>query len=54
MPATPPDVDPAAMGLVVMGMLERSWLMVRHHEIGPTSRSAVVAAATELISRMVD
>lgn len=51
--ATPPAVDPAAMGLAVMAMLERSWLMVRHSEISSLSRDAVLAAATELIWRTV-
>jgi hypothetical protein len=45
------DVDPAATGLVVMAMLERSWLMVRHNEIASMPRAAVMAAATELLWR---
>jgi AcrR family transcriptional regulator len=43
------DVDPAATGLVVMAMLERSWQMVRHNEIAAMPRAAVMAAATELL-----
>jgi hypothetical protein len=35
-------------------MLERSWLMVQHNEIPTMSRDTVVAALTELISRLVD
>jgi AcrR family transcriptional regulator len=50
----PPDVDPAATGLVVMAMLERSWLMVSHNEIASISRSAVLAATTELLWRTVN
>jgi AcrR family transcriptional regulator len=46
---TPVDVDPAATGLVVMAMLERSWLMVSHNEIAAMPRTAVLAAATELL-----
>ena len=48
------DVDPAATGLVVMAMLEQSWQMVRHNEIATISRSAVLAAATDLLWRSLD
>jgi AcrR family transcriptional regulator len=51
---TPPDLDPAATGLVVMAMLERSWLMVRHNEIPSTTRRAVLIAATEILWRTVN
>jgi AcrR family transcriptional regulator len=51
-PATA-DVDPAATGLVVMAMLERSWQMVQHHEIAALPRSAVGSAATDLLWRYV-
>jgi AcrR family transcriptional regulator len=51
---TPPDLDPAATGLVVMAMLERSWLMVRHSEIASTTREAVLMSATEMLWRMVN
>jgi AcrR family transcriptional regulator len=51
---TPPDLDPVATGLVVMAMLERSWLMVRHNEIPSTTRQAVLMAATEMLWRMVN
>ena len=50
---TPPDLDPVATGLVVMGMLERSWLMVQHNEIPSATRQAVIMAATEMLWRMV-
>ena len=50
---TPPDLDPVATGLVVMAMLERSWLMVRHNEIPSATRQAVIMAATEMLWRMV-
>jgi AcrR family transcriptional regulator len=52
--ATPPDVDAAATGLVVMAMLERSWLMVSHNEIASIPRAAVLAATTELLWRTVN
>jgi AcrR family transcriptional regulator len=51
---TPPDLDPVATGLVVMAMLERSWLMVQHNEIPSTTRQAVLMAATEMLWRMVN
>jgi AcrR family transcriptional regulator len=50
----PPHVDPVAAGLVVMAMLERSWLMVRHNEIASTTRQAVLMVATEMLWRMVN
>jgi AcrR family transcriptional regulator len=51
---TPPDLDPVATGLVVMAMLERSWLMVCHNEIPSTTRRAVLSAATEMLWRTVN
>ncbi|AFC54450.1 MULTISPECIES: TetR/AcrR family transcriptional regulator [Mycobacterium] len=51
---TPPDVDPVATGLVVMAMLERSWLMVQHNEIPSTTRQAVLVAAGEMLWRTVN
>jgi len=51
---TPPDLDPVATGLVVMAMLERSWLMVRHNEIPSTTREAELMAATEMLWRTVN
>ena len=48
------DVDPAATGLVVMAMLEQSWQMVRHNEIAAMPRSAVLAAATDLLWRSLN
>jgi AcrR family transcriptional regulator len=52
--ATTPAVDPAAMGLAVMAMLERCWLMVRHHEMSSIPSGAVLDAATEMIWRALD
>ncbi|GAC1398253.1 MAG: hypothetical protein NVS4B6_07250 [Mycobacterium sp.] len=52
--ATTPAVDPAAMGLAVMAMLERCWVMVRHHEMSTIPRGTVVEAATEMIWRALD
>jgi AcrR family transcriptional regulator len=51
---TPPDLDPVATGLVVMAMLERSWLMVCHNEMPSTTRPAVLMAATEMLWRTVN
>ena len=51
---TTPAVDPAAMGLAVMAMLERCWSMVRHHEMSSIPRGAVLEAATEMIWRALD
>jgi AcrR family transcriptional regulator len=51
---TPLDADPAATGLAVMAMLERSWLMVSHNEIALVARGAVLAATTELLWRTVN
>jgi AcrR family transcriptional regulator len=51
---TPPTSDPAAIGLTVMAMLERSWLMVRHSEVASMPREAVLPAISELIWRLVD
>jgi AcrR family transcriptional regulator len=51
---TPFDVEPSAIGLTIMALLERSWLMAQHNEIPTMSRATVVAALTELITRLVD
>jgi AcrR family transcriptional regulator len=51
---TPPDIDPVATGLVVMAMLERSWLMVQHNEIPSATRRAVLMAVAEMLWRMVN
>jgi AcrR family transcriptional regulator len=47
----PSSVDPAATGLVVMAMLERSWLMVSHQELSAMPRGAVMAAAAGMLWR---
>jgi AcrR family transcriptional regulator len=52
--ATPSEVESSAIGLAIMAMLERSWLMVQHNEITTMSRATVVAASTELITRLLD
>ncbi|MGV0037267.1 TetR/AcrR family transcriptional regulator [Mycobacterium paraffinicum] len=54
MAPAPPDLDPVATGLVIMAMLERSWLMVRHNEVPSTTRQAVLMAATEMLWRTVN
>jgi AcrR family transcriptional regulator len=51
---TPPTSDPAAIGLTVMAMFERSWLMVRHSGVASMPREAVLPAISELIWRLVD
>jgi AcrR family transcriptional regulator len=51
--ATPPQADSFAIGLAVMAMLERSWLMAQHNETPAMSRDTVVAALAELIFRML-
>jgi AcrR family transcriptional regulator len=51
--ATPPAVEAAAMGLAVMAALERSWL-IQHNQVSEIGRDEVVAAATELIWRLID
>lgn len=48
------DVDPSATGLVVMAMLERSWLMFCHNEIAGMPRAAVSAAAAEMLWRSLN
>ena len=50
---TPPQVDSFAVGLAIMAMLERSWMMAQHNEIPAISRDIIVAALTELIFRML-
>jgi AcrR family transcriptional regulator len=52
--ATPSDVESSAIGLTIMAMLERSWLVAQHNEIPTMSRGTVVAALAELITRVVD
>ncbi len=34
-------------------MLERSWLMFQHNEIASMTRESVLAAATEMLWRMI-
>jgi AcrR family transcriptional regulator len=46
------QADPAALGLTVMAMLERSWSMIQHGDVPSASRDSVVHALTELIERM--
>lgn len=47
------DVDPAATGLVVMAMLDQSWQMAADGDTATISRSAVSAAAMDLLWRVV-
>jgi len=51
--ATPPQADSFAVGVVVMAMLERSWLMAQHDEIPAMSRDTVLGALAELMFRML-
>lgn len=41
---TSPHADSAAIGLALMAMLERSWLMCQHNEIPSISRDTVAVA----------
>lgn len=52
--ASTPNADPAAMGLAVMAMLERCWVMAGHKEMGSIPRGAVLDAATEIVWRALD
>ena len=49
----PPEAEPVALGLSVMAMLERTWLMVQHNEIPSASRDGVARALSELIARLL-
>lgn len=51
--ATPPDADPHAVGLAVMAMLERSWLLIQSNPAFTGSSDAVAAAITEMVWRLV-
>lgn len=51
--ARPPAAEPVALGLSVMAMLDRTWLMVQHNEIPSASRDGVVLALSELIARLL-
>ena len=46
---TPPHCDAFALGLAVMAMLERSWLMSQRKEIMSISKDVLVHAISELI-----
>lgn len=49
----PPEAEPIALGLSVMAMLDRSWLMVQHNKISSASRDGVVLALSEMIARLL-
>ncbi|EHI12975.1 TetR family transcriptional regulator [Mycolicibacterium thermoresistibile ATCC 19527] len=51
--STPLAADEAATGLVVMAMLERSWL-IHHNGVFDAPRDVVLAAASEVIRRLVE
>jgi AcrR family transcriptional regulator len=53
MSGSPLHADPAALGVVVMAMLERSWSLIQHRDVACASRDSVVQALTELIERML-
>ena len=50
---SPPAADAAATGLAVMAMLERSWL-IQHNGMSEIPRDDVLAAATELLWRLIE
>ncbi len=51
--ARPPEAEAVALGLSVMAMLDRAWLMVRHNEIPSASRDSVVHAMSEIVVRLL-
>ncbi|BBY93371.1 hypothetical protein MGALJ_30400 [Mycobacterium gallinarum] len=51
--STPPSGDAAATGLILMAMLERSWL-VHHNGVSEVPFGEVEAAASDLIHRLVE
>ncbi|ORA19920.1 TetR/AcrR family transcriptional regulator [Mycobacterium arosiense] len=51
--AQPPEAEPIALGLSVMAMLDRTWLMVQHNAIPSASRESVVLALSEMILRLL-
>lgn len=51
--AAPPPIDAAATGVAVMALLERSWSMVQQDAVSAVPRRAVIAAASEVVWRLV-
>jgi AcrR family transcriptional regulator len=51
--STQPSGDAAATGLILMAMLERSW-MVHHNQVSEVPFGQVHAAASDLIHRLVE
>jgi AcrR family transcriptional regulator len=49
----PPEAEAVALGLSVMAMVDRTWLMVQHNEIPSASRDGVVLALSEMIARLL-
>ena len=50
---TPLRSDPHSLGLVVMAMIERSWLLAQQEEIAATSRDEIVAALCEVLHQLL-
>jgi AcrR family transcriptional regulator len=50
---TPLRSDPYSLGLVVMAMIERSWLLAQHEEMASTSREEIIAALCEVLHQLL-
>jgi AcrR family transcriptional regulator len=51
--AMPLRSDPHSLGLVVMAMIERSWLLAQHKEMASTSRGEITAALCEVLHQLL-
>ena len=50
---TPLRSDPYSLGLVVMAMIERSWLLAQHEEMASTSCEEIIAALCEVLHQLL-
>ncbi len=50
---TPLRSDPQSLGLVVMAMIERSWLLAQHEEVASTSREDIIGALCEVLHQLL-
>jgi len=51
--STPLRSDPHSLGLVVMAMIERSWLLAQYEEMAATSRAEIIAALCEVLHQLL-
>lgn len=51
--SAPLQSDPHSLGLVVMAMIERSWLLTQHEEMASTSREEIVATLCEVLHQLL-